>query len=548
MALFMTLTGFDQTGRQVAQQTLGSYDYSADLGGLFPLRPGEGSTPATSGLAAAGAVQSTTILQTFDVRADAAPALFTVYLEGEWTGDPFPDRYILASGRWPSQPGEVAASAAYLRAVGATGLPAVTTVLSGNTDLTVVGEVHDRFSTDSARLLAAPGTWANLDKERLAKGFPSLSVSPTVLWNGGDPIRVAASIIGLYAGDDQGRARPVLSLSSREGLLTRDRKSYTEDIPLAYTVPSLALPFGAVLFAYGLNGRRLRRNLATLRAVGISNRAATIGVGLATSFWLLVAAVTGSLIGVAVGLIARAVAAQYLTRPLAPVDGILTTGVRTVATVLLTSGIVVLLSARSRRTTTVMQELHRSPAPRRRGSPLRRTALAVLTLALALQASSLTTIPDAMLLTLTCPAVVLLVMRDAIPMIVRTLPDHGPRSRLVRRQLLADDTRVHTAAGVITAVFATALSMVVLLEALTVSEAENRVTAAAPGQVNLIAGGGGLESPPTPDLVDTVEAALPPGAASIDVGFVIRPTRLAASKMSSPASCSWSTPCPRWAS
>lgn len=528
MALFVTMIGFDQTGQQIVQQTLGKYDYSADLGGAAPLGPGRSGPETLPGqLAAAGASESTVVLQTFDVRSVRAESVFTVFLEGDWSNSPFPDRYALTTGRWPSAPGEVVATAAYLRASGTGSLPAATQVLSGNAELNVVGEIHDRFSTESARLLAGPGTWAALDESALSERFPNLTASPTVLWSGGEASEVASAIEDAYlAGaasmspDPTAGEPPAFSVSNRDRILSRERNSYVSDIPLAYTVPSIALPVGAALFAFGLNGRRLRRNLATLRAVGISRRDATVGVGLATVFWLTVGALVGSVIGIPVGLAARWVASHYVTRPLGPPQGVLQAGTRTLLLTFVTGLVVVAIAARSRRSTTITADLGGAPSPRRAAPQLQRAGLVSAFAALLMQVALVATIPGAMTFTLTLLVLVVLLTGSVLPKILQLLPGDGPRSRLVRRQLLADRTRVLTATAIITAVFAVALSMVIFLDAMSVSEAKTRVTAAAPGQLNIVAGGGGLSSAPSPALVTTVREALGESPQPIDVGFV----------------------------
>lgn len=124
------------------------------------------------------------VLSATDVQLNTTPARNATALEAHWTTRPFPERYRLESGRWPSRPGEVAVTEPDdLRApVGST------LEVLGDVRLKVVGTVDDR-PADTTNLLFGPGTWADLDPA-LHEGFPALAAQLDLMWSGDKPNEV----------------------------------------------------------------------------------------------------------------------------------------------------------------------------------------------------------------------------------------------------------------------------------------------------------------------------------------------------------------------
>lgn len=530
MALAITLGAFDQTGQQVVQQELGRFEYRADLAGLVTAKPGEdGDLKAVVAAAAGnGATRAVVMLSTFDVRPTTRARTFTTYLEAPWVSEPFPSRYKLLSGRWPRIPTEVAVTNSYASAapdMSASGSTGTTSVLSGNVHFNVVGRVLDRFGTKSSKILAAPGTWQALNSPALREKYPSLSVSPSLLWSGGDPRQVAAAVkaaIPSTGVEDlgPGGAPEPLGFTSRANELARRKPSYLGAIPLGYQVPSLVLPIAAALSAFGVNGRRLRRNLGILRSVGVRSRDASMAVMLASSFWLLAASFLGSVLGIVVGIAARTVSAHFATRPLAPLSGLLAPAERTVGIVSLCCLAVIITTLSSQRRAAARVVLQPLLAVRAAAGPIRKSFTLAAGVVLVLQCLRLRTVSGAMLLVVTVAAFVVLLIPEILPRLLRRLPAEGPRQRLARQQLLTDGTRSQTAAALTTVTLGLSITMVILLQALTASEAQSHISLTAPMQVDLVSGGGGLASPPSRDLVDQVQASLPARQKPIDVGYL----------------------------
>ncbi|MDQ3678929.1 MAG: hypothetical protein M3401_19375 [Actinomycetota bacterium] len=521
MLFLVTQEGFHLSGAQIVERDLGASSSRLDLGGRIDVAPGQTRRldDVRRALRQAGARRPVALLESLDeVFPAVVDAPITVFVEGPWASEPFPDRYALRSGRWPAAAGEVVVSAAVSDATGPRrALP----VLSGNATLRVVGHVHDRFATDSARILAAPGTWDGFASRRLSEKYPELMASPAILWRGGDAdraMRALASVIAPRKGAGEATALTEAlrtELRTRGAELAGERRSWIDRLPLAYRFPSLLLPILAAFAAFGLNNRRLGRNLGILRAVGISARDASAAVLLAGAAWSVAAACAGSAIGTLLGIVGRPLAQAALSRPLGPVPSVSGPILKIVGLVALACLAVALHTVVVQRRSSTRSLL--SAVPRPRSASHARHALAALAAAAAIwQVVGLDSVEKTMILVGTLTALVTLITPEIVAFVVRRLPTTGPRRRLAGRQLQFDPRRSLIAVALLTACLGPAFGMVTLLDTLITSDAKAEVSDVAPGQVLISSPYADPRGPPA-DLVRRVVDRLEPKDPPIQV-------------------------------
>lgn len=514
MGLFVALKGFTPSSEQVVQRDLGRFTFST---GLQKISGNDAAALDRAATAArrAGAIDAMVLLQSFnDVLPPIPDPPFTVFLEAAWPSEPFPERYSLTDGRWPRAPREVAVTDAFAGAV--KGEQAFT-VFSGNQRLRVVGRVRDRFGTASSKILAAPGTWrAFAAAKGMSAKYPLPAPLPILLWSGGEQNRVVRSIAGVASpGAEVESGGPATDLRTREAELSKVRRSWIDKIPLAYRIPSVGLVLLAVLGAFGMNARRLRRNLGTLRSVGIGAADATAAVILAGSAWVLVACVAGSAVGIGLGLAARAIAREFVTSPLSPFPDVSGPALRFVAVAIVACLGVAVAAMVGQRRSTARSLL--SSLPRGRWVSNVRHALATLAAAVAIwQGFSLDAIDEAMILVGTLAAVFTLMTPEIVRTALRWFPVSGPRRRLARQQLLFDQGRALIVVAVLTATLGPPVAMATLLDTLITSE--TRVPSVAPHQVVLSGPNGGPRA--QQGLVDQIVRRVDPPAPPVQLSYL----------------------------
>lgn len=528
MGMFVTLRTLSLSGEQVADRDLGRFGAKVGYSSGVSLAPGDGTFVAdlTAEVRETGAEGADVVLSATDVQLNTTPARNVTALEAHWTSRPFPERYRLESGRWPSGPSEVAVTEPDdVRApVGST------LKVLGDVRLKVVGTVDDR-AADTTNLLFGPGTWADLDPA-LSEGFPVLAAQLDLMWSGDKPDEVvdaftaAARTWAATRGENAheatgaptsiGRDAVSASLTTREDLTRSPERTWIEKTPAGYTVPSLLVPAAGVLLVFGLNDRRFRRTTASLMSVGVSRRTAAAAPTLAALAWSLAAAACGALAGVAVGLGARVLVSRLRDRPAGPLDDLATPALRLLMVVLLTSLIAGAALARSRRETTTapLREDETAPAdatatPSRAARLARdgRHLLAVAAwCAVLLYSTGVDSPAQAMVLTGIVIAAVLLIVPEVFGGVLRLLPEGGPRRRLIRRQLAADRRRACAALAVLTVLFGASLGYITLLDTLIRTAEKQSYPEVLTGQV-LLAGTGSHTFPPSEALLRTVDAS-----------------------------------------
>ncbi|MEV0220018.1 hypothetical protein [Streptomyces sp. NPDC050704] len=514
VAMFIVLKTLSLSGAQVADRDMGRFDASVGYGSV-QLPPGDDAfvPELRERLQQAGITDALVMLSAYDVQLNTTPARNVTMFEADWSSGPYPRRYDLQSGRWPSSPGEVVVTEAQdVR----TAPGKVLTVL-GDVHLKVVGTADDR-NASTTNLLAAPGTWAALD-ENLVDGFPILATQPVLLWSGAEPkSAISAFSVAISSWEKEQDTKAEGAVAVADTLSLRKEGSgegfWIEKTPAGYTVPAFLVPLGAVLLVFGLNDRRFRRTVGSLVSLGVSRRSAAAGLTLATLAWSLAAAAAGAAAGLAVGAVARLLVSHLRERPAGPIDGLADPALRLLTLTVLTSLVAgVALARTDRRDATPVSrgDANHSGAETAGGKTARRVrdtrqVLAVVAwCATAVYAVRVDSPAMAMTLTGIVTVAVLLVIPEAFALTLRFIPERGPRSRLARRQLAADSRRACASLAVLTVLFGASLGFLALLDTLLRTADTQRHPDVLPGQV-LLADSSSDRFAPTKSVVRAAEA------------------------------------------
>lgn len=513
IGMFVTLKAYTVSGDQVVERDLGRFGARSDVGGVATLDPGD-TTLARNLVAAAhkgGATDVMVALTSTEIRPSTVDPPYTPYQEADWLKGPFPRRFLLAQGRWPSRPGEVAVTRPDVLAAGPDGN---LSVLAGRARFTVVGVAEDRYA-NVPTFLAAPGTWAALSPN-LGSVFPGLVANPAVFFDGGGRDSVVAAISDTlprkqHTGTDLAAVTAGVSASTitLDEALATPEPSWIDRIPAAYTVPSLALPALAMLLVFGLNNRRFGRTLAKLTAVGVRPRQAVLAVAGAVVTQALIALSAGVALGLVLGVASRAIVLQFRHQPLPPFPGVAEPILRLAVMTLLGAVVgavglrvslgVVRAPVGTGRTSATTPTPEATKAPRRaKWMHDGRHILAMAgACAAVLQVPRLDSPMKAMLFAGAVAVVVLLLAPDVVPPLLRLLPRRGPRSRLGRQHLLADRNRAVIAVVVLAACLGGPLGFLTLLNTMLQTAEAEAFSDVARGQLALNGRGGPLEPPST---------------------------------------------------
>lgn len=509
LAIFVTLQSLALSGPQMVERDLGRFGASVGYGTIVATPGDDRVTPALLRAARrAGAIDAMVFLSATNVQLlvgpDPARAPREVgFHETEWTTRPFPERYHLLSGRWPERPSEVVVTEPADLAVGSSGELAV---FGGRARFRIVGTADDRYARTSA-LLGAPGTWARLETD-LAARFPVLRAQPVLFWSGNAEARVVSAFAGVAAarrGAEETRDAVVATLTVREQLAARRGQSWIDRTPAAYTVPSLLLPFAAAWLAFGLNSRRFYRIARVLKSLGVGRPTAAASLSLATASWCVAAGLAGAVVGIGAGLGVSHVVADLRNLPVGPVFALADPVLRLLAGVVAGSVFAGLVLFASIRDPAPQAACASESAGERWRSARHLLALGALCGA-GVVAADLDTAAEASILAGVMTVGVVLVIPEFVAVVLRILPECGPRTRLSRRQLAADRQRAVASVAVLAVAIAGSLGYLTLLTTVVQTLETKEYPPALPGQV-LVADRSGIVFRPPADVVTTVESS-----------------------------------------
>lgn len=484
LCLFVLQSAFTLTGSQLAERDLGRFDNSLQLSSSTPARerPAE-MVEAAKAAAAADATGVQTELTSLDIYTAAARARHGSYIERDWSGNPFPDRFRLLDGRWPTEAGEVAVTAA-VEVDGASAQPGdVLPVLSGLAQVVTVGVIEDRFATSSPRLLAAPGTFAGFDLLLVSQRFQALDVRGSIWWNGGTAESVAKAVAHAVPGAQ------VLERTERQRVQATVRPNFADTYPLGWKIPALALPLLCALAIFGTAIHGLRRTITTMRSTGVSRVQVTASVTSAATLALVIAAIFGAVVGTILGVVLRPVLGHFSQAPIAPFPD-------TLPTLRLLFGMCVIACPIGAAWIYVSQRGHQTDRRHTRKFALPRsssvrhvTAISAAVVAVGSSGLPLSDVAGAMIWIGLLAGGLFLLTPEIVRGCLRLVPTSQLRGRLARRHLA--EHRGRTVLSVIT--LATALGLplafATVLATMIQTDEADRVSRVAEGQVRILSEG-----------------------------------------------------------
>lgn len=516
IALFAGQSAFTLSGEQVAERDFGTFQFSLRLPSDTPAthRSNELAVAVTAATRA-GARDVTTRVVSMDL-SPALPGMpSATYLEADWGAESFPDRFRLLSGRWPAAAGEVAVTAP-LVTEGAAPEAAALSLLSGLAEVRAVGVVEDRYGKNLGRLLAAPGTFASFDTEQIDRKFVALDLRGELLWNYGEPERVADAIAEALPGAAEARTE------SRAHVAATQRKSFASSYPLGWKIPALALPFLVTVTAFGTSAQRLRRSMDILRSVGLGRRQITASVSIAAATLVFASAVMGVAFGALLGFGIRPLLTRFTAAPLAPFPDL--TGTVVLLLVMTSAGCVVgtglvhfgqvrrersmVAPQRAAVPLTVSQTGVARAARRgarfgqriRLGAVIALGACAVLTSGLPLDS-----VAAAMMWIGALTLGLLLLVPEAVTLALRFLPGGRPSTRLAQRHMTANRNRTNATVSVMAAAWALPLAFAAVLATMLTTLEGDQVANAGVDQVRILSEG---SQPPPEESVRVVAEAV----------------------------------------
>lgn len=478
--LFVTMSSLSLTPQQVVQRDFGRFKYFAGFG-TADISPGSEDAVAFLDHELADLPDRFVALSIDGLIVEGRS---TGAREGDWTQNPFPDRYALESGDWPESPGDVVVTRGSDGA--APELGTELTALSGRLALRVVGIATDHFATTSAGYLLASGTYASIPDE-VGTSFEALTAQPVVYWSAPRPdsARTVRNALeeytqisnNIFLGNFHssfGERRLVAAISPR---------SWLEDNPAGYAIPSVLLPMLTGLVTALLLARQMAARVRTLVTVGASPRQATAAVTLAVGTAACVAVIVGTGMGYGTSWLLRPMLEEWHDDPLSPIP----TAVSPVARALLGAvGALALLPAALR-----FAGNERSLSARSGGAHQRRFNLTDWRHVLAAAAGAVvvwrlpqTQDPQDVIWFLACAAVLGgLIAPDVVRAFVKILREGSLSSRLARRMIQRDRTRVSGAVGAIAVLIALGVGFTSLLSTLLDAAGESDLPDVLEGQV-----------------------------------------------------------------
>lgn len=431
--------------------------------------------------------------------------------EGPWQAHPFPGRYDLNQGRWPSGPNEaVVATSSLVDAEARLGQEVE--LFSGGIQLRIVGVADDRYGGRNRTLLLGEGTWARLSPDRLAR-FAGVDAYPVVFWDDTHATQVVDLMVDVLVPLKPGTDRKTLradveSTMGRAADTVGDSpRPWMDDNPAGYAFPSLGLPTLAFLAAVGCSAGAIGRWRDQFTAMGASRARALVTCQIAAAGVNLLAAAVGWFLGWALAWVVRPGVQRLHDQPLAPyvlpVDPLSRTMVGLLVGVVLASLVSFLRGPRIQ---------SRLDAPEGRVADLRHYGAAALACVIIVLVPRLETPQQAMLLAALVTGTGIMLLPEFATLAHRLLGGRSPAAALARRQLQAANARSTAAMALVTAVLSASIGFVTLFSTIMATADETQEPDVLPGQILVADRATPVVPPPRPTL-DLVRRA----TASMDV-------------------------------
>ncbi|WP_345526369.1 FtsX-like permease family protein [Nocardioides endophyticus] len=505
VTLFILQSSFTLNGKQVAERDLGRFSYSVSL----PLNGSPQSRTATIGRAVqaateAGAEGVEAELTSFDLSPSLPGTPRSTYQERDWTAAPYPERFVLVDGRWPSRPGEVAVSNEIARRVPGEQLSRMP-LLSGLAKVDVVGIVEDRYATRAGRILAAPGTFDSFDLDVISTRFEALDLRGSLWWSTGGTEKVLAAVESVVP------ETAAEEVKERTRILGTVRPDFASAYPLGWKIPSLALPLLSALVVFGAAAYRLQRTMSTLRSIGLRRRQVTTAVATTAVVLVISAAIVGGAVGATLGLALRPVLTRFMTAPLAPYPDLVSTLALLLAMSLLGCAVgVVWVHASQQQINNRHAAATRRvslPSAGSRASARRVAAGLVAGFAIMSQGLPLGDVSAAMTWIATLTIGLFLLTPDLLNLCLRFVSTTHLRGLLAHRHLVENRGRSVVSILVVAAAWGFPLAFATVLATMIQTDEADRVAQAGVDQVRILSEG--AQTPPT-ETVELVARALGP--------------------------------------
>ena len=314
MTLIIGVTSMKLSPDQQREYSLGVADYTANMPGV-PVRGYKKLN--LDHMSTLGRVELITTLPVAGLGSAAEGHRELRIAETPWDASPYPKRYTLAEGRYPSAPGEIAISTTLARSGGAVGSDVRIAVPGVDTSWKITGIIADNY-LDDATMYAAPGTLSDVYRriEDLT-GIPQY-LAGSLYWSAPSPepvlsqLRVLNSIsAALQELPAATSAQVLLSAADLHG----DRPAPGGN-PVIYVWPAVLMPALVVIMAILLLSVWLRKQQVTLAAMGIQDSALILAIIGALTIMGLAALAVASPIALGISTIVRIILSRVYELPL----------------------------------------------------------------------------------------------------------------------------------------------------------------------------------------------------------------------------------------
>lgn len=314
MTLIMGLTSMKLSPNQERDFSLGTADYTANMPEV-PVRGHE--KLSLDYLSTLGRTEITAFLPLVGLGSTPEEYRELRISETSWDSNPYPKRYTLTEGRYPSAPGEIALSASLMRG-GSVGSDAQIAVPGVATHWKITGIIADAYMPDNATIYAAPGTLSDVYRQiEDLSGIPQY-LTGSFYWSAENPEPVLQQLKVLNNASAALQKLP--AVPNTQLLLSADHLhgDYPRfgGNPMIYVWPAVCMPALVIIMAMLLLTAWLRKQQVTLAAMGIQDSALTLAIIGALTIMGLVAMTMAAITAIGASAVVRLILSQVFELPL----------------------------------------------------------------------------------------------------------------------------------------------------------------------------------------------------------------------------------------